>query len=91
MELLESKKNINKKVFKLYSLFDGGMYPIFGILLPSKSVQVIDMPELESEESAAQREQGQGLNILTPKQMIIRLPILLAQLKAGNNYEKLKN
>ena len=67
------------------------MYPIFGILLPSKSVKVIDMPELESEESAAQREQGQGLNILTPKQIIIRLPILLAQLKAGNNSKKLKN
>ena len=34
---------------------------------------------------------GQGLKILTPKQMIIRLPILLAQLKTGNNSEKLKN
>ena len=90
MDLLESKK-INKKVFKLYSLFDSGMYPIFRILLPSKSVKIIDMPELESEESAAQREQDQGLKILTPKQMIIRLPIILAQLKAGNNSEKLKN
>ena len=28
---------------------------------------------------------------MTPKQMITRLPILLAQLKAGNNSEKLKN
>ena len=26
-----------------------------------------------------------------PKQMIVRLPILLAQLKTGNNSEKLKN
>ena len=51
------------------------------------------MPELENEESAEQRrnQQGQGLKILTPKQMIIRLLILLAQLKAGNNSEKLKN
>ena len=28
---------------------------------------------------------------MTPKQMILRLPILLAQLKAGNNSQKLKN
>ena len=34
---------------------------------------------------------GEGLNILTPKQMLSRLSISLAQLKAGNNSEKLKN
>ena len=34
---------------------------------------------------------GQGLKILTPNQMLSRLPISLAQLKAGNNSEKLKN
>ena len=34
---------------------------------------------------------GQGLKILTPNQMLSRLPITLAQLKAGNNSEKLKN
>ena len=28
---------------------------------------------------------------MTPKQMIIKLPILLAQLRAGNNSQKLKN
>ena len=33
----------------------------------------------------------QGLKILTPSQMLNRLPISLAQLKAGNNSEKLKN
>ena len=31
------------------------------------------------------------LEILTPNQMLSRLPITLAQLKAGNNSEKLKN
>ena len=52
-----------------------------------------NMPELESEESAEQRrnQQGKGLKILTPSQMLSRLPISLAQLKAGNNSEKLKN
>ena len=34
---------------------------------------------------------GKGLKILTPDQMLSRLPITLAQLKAGNNPEKLKN
>ena len=36
-------------------------------------------------------QQGLGLKILTPNQMLNRLPISLAQLKAGNNSEKLKN
>ena len=34
---------------------------------------------------------GKGLKVLTPSQMLSRLPISLAQLKAGNNSEKLKN
>ena len=37
------------------------------------------------------QQQGQGLKITTPNQMLSRLPISLAQLKAGNNSEKLKN
>ena len=36
-------------------------------------------------------QQGQGLKIMTLKQLITRLPSLLAQLKAGNNSQKLKN
>ena len=36
-------------------------------------------------------QQRKGLKILTPNQMFSRLPITLAQLKAGNNSEKLKN
>ena len=38
-----------------------------------------------------QNQSGPGLKILTPHQMLSRLPISLAQLKAGNNSEKLKN
>ena len=38
-----------------------------------------------------QKQQSSGLKILTPNQMLRRLPISLAQLKAGNNSEKLKN
>ena len=36
------------------------------------------------------QQQGQGRKILTRSEMLSRLPILLAQLKAGNNFEKLK-
>ena len=38
-----------------------------------------------------EKHSGKGLKILTPDQMLSRLPITLAQLKAGNNSEKLKN
>ena len=63
---------------------------------PKTDVEQLDttaMPDLESEESAAQRrnQQGKGLKILTPNQVLSRLPIALAQLKAGNNSEKQKN
>ena len=34
---------------------------------------------------------GSGLKILTNKQMLNRLPILLAQIQSGNNSSKLKN
>ena len=65
------------------------------ILKPKKSDEqpdTTDISELESEESAAERRnQGEGLKIVTPNQMLSRLPITLAQLKAGNNSEKLKN
>ena len=36
-------------------------------------------------------QSGQGLEILTPNQMLSRLPISLAQLNTENNSEKLKN
>ena len=38
-----------------------------------------------------QKQPEEGLKILTPNQMLSRLPITLAQLKARNNSEKLKN
>ena len=51
--------------------------------------ETTNMSELEGTESAEQP--GQGLKILTPDQMLSRLPITLAQLKAGNNSQKLIN
>ena len=46
--------------------------------------EILDFNQLE-------QQKGEGLKILTPNQMLTRLPITLAQLKAGNNSEKLKN
>ena len=37
------------------------------------------------------KQEGTGLKILTPKQMRQRLPIALAQIKAGNNSQSLLN
>ena len=37
-----------------------------------------------------QNQQRKGFKILTPQQMLSRLPITLAQLKAGNNSLSLK-
>ena len=36
-------------------------------------------------------QEGEGLKILTPNQMLKRLPIALAQVKAGNNSESFLN
>ena len=46
----------------------------------------------EANYCAKQNEtKGTGLKILRPKQMLQRLPIALAQVKAGNNSENLLN
>ena len=39
----------------------------------------------------AKEQYGKGFKILTPYQMLKRLPIALAQVKAGNNSESLLN
>ena len=90
------RENINRA-------FQGGAFPYIVEKEPDKEsdeksdesdeIGTTDMPDLESEESTVQREnqQGQELTILTLILMLSRLPISLAQLKAGNNSEKLKN
>ena len=46
---------------------------------------------LGAREQALTEQYGKGLKILTPNQMLKRLPIALAQVKAGNNSEGLLN
>ena len=49
-----------------------------------------DYPSMESEANL-KAAKGRGLKTLTPKQMLQRLPIALAQVKAGNKSESLLN
>ena len=51
----------------------------------------IEMLSDANYDSKHSETKGAGLQILTPKQMIQRLPIALAQVKAGNNSESLLN
>ena len=54
---------------------------------PDKTVDIVE----KILQINRQNQEGQGLKILTPDQLRSRLAITLAQLKAGNNSEKLKN
>ena len=57
---------------------------------PDKMLKIVE--EILNFNEKIQKELGGGgLEILTPNQMLRRLPITLSQLKAGNNSEKLKN
>ena len=104
----KEKDNTLKSAKVLYSIkndiidaFKKGIFPyIDGFQVEKETDEDTDeemdttiIPELETEESAAERrnQQGQGIKILTPSQMHRRLPISSAQLEAGNNSEKLKN
>ena len=50
-----------------------------------------ELDEEDREPLRNMNKEGKGLKILTNKQMLSRLPILLAQIQAGNNSKKLKN
>ena len=59
----------------------------------NKAVKFYDEYSLMMSETKtkARATKGTGLKILTPKQMLQRLPIALAKVKAGNNSESLVN
>ena len=54
---------------------------------PDKTLEIVEEILKFNEQQQSQK----GLKHLTPNQMLSRLPITLAQLKAGNNSEKFKN
>ena len=58
---------------------------------PKFEESVAERTKMRRQKSDEKRQEGQGLKILSPNQMLSRLPITLAQLESGHNAEKLKN
>ena len=53
---------------------------------------IVDLDNIYNLKSGSDTsKKGEGLKVLTNKQMLNRLPILLAQIQAGNNSRSLKN
>ena len=75
-ELKEFKKEV---LYSALSLLEGRD-------MVYKAFQSVIFPRLEE-----LQQEGEGLKILTPNQMLQRFPIALAQIKTGNNAESLLN
>ena len=56
-----------------------------------EAIKSYDDYSLMMSEAKHKATKGTGLKTLTPKQMLRRFPMALAQVKAGNNSEKLLN
>ena len=57
----------------------------------NEAIKFYDDYSLMVSEAKNKATKGTGLKILTPKQLLQRLPIALGQVKAGNNSENLLN
>ena len=79
---------INKQLTKIKNIVKN--MPKDNKLKTKENEKIIDVVE-RIVELNNENQLGEGLKILTPDQMLSRLPITLAQLKAGNNSEKLIN
>ena len=96
---LHEMRNDKDKNSKLVNIFNSGLEDL------EKEIKEIPKEEMETEKpynivkvvkmildfNKIEQQEGQGIKILTPNQMLNRLPLALAQLKAGNNSNKLKN
>ena len=79
---------INEKLNKMKKIIKN--IPENKTLKIEESEKIFDFVE-KILELNSKNKLGLGLKNLTPDQMLSRLPITLAELKAGNNSEKLKN
>ena len=97
-KVLYETNNDKEKNSELVNIFNSGLKDL------EKEIKEMSEEEIETEnpynivkvvkkilEINKINQQRKGLKILTPNQMLSRLPITLAQLKAGNNSKKLKN
>ena len=94
-ELKRSRTNPEKNKIQV-SMIKSGLIDLKKEYM-NKQEKEIDDPDVKINivkkilEFNRQRQQGQGHKMLTTNQMLSGLPISLAQLKAENNSEKLKN
>ena len=79
---LQEIQNINQKIFEIFIIQDKDN-DLFNNNAKIRSEAIY--------EAKQDQTRGTGLKILTPKQFLQRLPIALAQVKAGNNSESLLN
>ena len=86
--------NDKEKNSNLVNMFNSGLKDL------EKEIKEMSKEEIETEKPYNivkvvkkildfNKQEGQGIKILTPNQMLNRLPIALAQLRAGNNSNKL--
>ena len=93
-----NKTNDIEKSNKLVNMINSGLKDL------KEEIKKMSEAEIENEDPESiveivekilkfneQNQQGKGIKILTPNQMLSRLPISLAQLEAGNNSNKFKN
>ena len=93
-----NKTNDTQKNNQLVKLINSGLKDL------KEEIKKMSEAEMENEDPESrvniiekilkfnkQNQQGEGIKILAPNQMLNRLPIVLAQLQAGNNSNKLKN
>ena len=97
--MLLNKTNDTEKNNKLVSLINSGLKYL------KEEIKKMPKAEIENEDpeliadfvekilkfNEQNQQKRQAIKILTPNQMLNRLPIALAQLQAGNNSNKLKN
>ena len=90
---IKDKKNNNDFVEKIKNRWSKLKDEIEEISADEKNIEKPDkiLEIVDDILNFNKQTQGKGLQMLTPNQMLSRLPITLAQLKAGNNSEKLKN
>ena len=98
-KVLHETRNDKEKNSKLVNIFNSGLENL------EKEIKEIFKEEIEIEKpyntvkavkkiidfNKIEQQEGQGIKIITPNQMLNRLPIALNQLQAGNNSNKLKN
>ena len=97
LKQIKDLKNNPEKNKKLVNVIKSGLKDLKEeIEEMSKKQKEIEKPDkivdfVEKILKFNEQQEGKGLKIITPNQMLSRLPISLAQLQAGNNSQKLKN